>query len=106
VTQSLFLFDQDLRKTGHQILVGVDEAGRGPWAGPVVAAAVALPPDAYLPSLNDSKKLSPHTREKLFAEILNQALFCRHAVISSGEIDRLNILGATHKAMSEALQWT
>lgn len=82
---------------------GVDEAGRGPLAGPVVAAAVILPHDADLGCVNDSKKLSAVQREEAFEKII----FCAHVgvgVASVEEIDRLNIVGATMKAMHRAIE--
>lgn len=84
-------------------LCGVDEAGRGPLAGPVVAAAVILPPGVSLPSLNDSKKLSPRRRERLAAEIRATALAWAVAEVSAAEIDEWNILRATLRAMARAV---
>ncbi|WP_142803481.1 ribonuclease HII [Tepidiphilus sp. J10] len=84
-------------------LCGVDEAGRGPLAGPVVAAAVILPPGASLPGLNDSKKLSPSRRERLAAEIRASALAWAVAEASASEIDEWNILRATLRAMARAV---
>jgi len=85
-------------------VAGVDEAGRGPLAGAVVAAAVILPPDYDLPGLNDSKKLSEKKREALFEPIQEQALSWSIAEASVAEIDRLNILHASLLAMRRALQ--
>lgn len=82
---------------------GVDEAGRGPLAGPVVAAAVILPPGASLSGLNDSKKLSPRRRERLAAEIRTTALAWAVAEASAAEIDEWNILRATLRAMARAV---
>lgn len=84
-------------------LCGVDEAGRGPLAGPVVAAAVILPPGASLSGLNDSKKLSPRRRERLAAEIRTTALAWAVAEASAAEIDEWNILRATLRAMARAV---
>ncbi|MFC4487366.1 MULTISPECIES: ribonuclease HII [Tepidiphilus] len=84
-------------------LCGVDEAGRGPLAGPVVAAAVILPPGASLSGLNDSKKLSPSRRERLAAEIRASALAWAVAEASASEIDEWNILRATLRAMARAV---
>lgn len=83
--------------------VGCDEAGRGPLAGPVMAAAVILPRNFDLPSLNDSKKLSEKIRHELEIEIKNQAISWAVAQCSSGEIDRFNILNASILAMHRAL---
>ncbi|MBI5780201.1 MAG: ribonuclease HII [Rhodocyclales bacterium] len=85
------------------LICGVDEAGRGPLAGPVVAAAVILPPNASLPGLNDSKKLSPRRRERLAAEIRATALAWALAEASAAEIDAWNILRATLRAMARAV---
>mgnify|MGYP001012904763 FL=1 len=82
---------------------GVDEAGRGPLAGPVVAAAVILPPGTSLSGLNDSKKLSPRQRERLAAEIRATALAGAVAEASAAEIDEWNILRATLRAMARAV---
>ena len=85
------------------LLAGVDEAGRGPLAGPVVAAAVILDELQPIRGLNDSKKLSARTRERLFDEIRAKALCCCIAEASVEEIDRLNILQATLLAMRRAV---
>jgi len=86
-----------------RLICGVDEAGRGPLAGPVVAAAVILPPNAPLSGLNDSKKLSPLRRERLAAEIRATALAWAVAEASTSEIDEWNILRATLRAMARAV---
>jgi ribonuclease HII len=83
---------------------GVDEAGRGCLAGPVVAAAVILPHDYKDPGLNDSKKLSATQRNQLRASILESAIAWNAGIISAGRIDEINILNATFEAMHEALQ--
>lgn len=84
-------------------ICGIDEAGRGPLAGPVVAGAVVLPKDCEILYLNDSKKLSEKKRELLFAEIKDKALFCEVGIISPGRIDEINILQATYEAMKTAI---
>lgn len=86
------------------LLAGVDEAGRGPLAGPVVAAAVILDDMRPIAGLNDSKKLSPARREKLFDEIRAKALCCSIAQASVQEIDAINILQATLLAMRRAVE--
>jgi ribonuclease HII len=93
---------RDLHLRG--LVVGVDEAGRGPLAGPVVAAAVMLDPRSPIRGLKDSKKLSARKRERLYDEILAKALCCRVAQASVEEIDRLNILQATLLAMQRAVE--
>ena len=94
----------ELGPVGPGLLAGVDEAGRGPLAGPVVAAAVMLDDRAPIRGLNDSKKLGERSRERLFDEILAKALCCRIAIASVEEIDALNILQATLLAMRRAVQ--
>ena len=89
--------------TEHLIEAGCDEAGRGPLAGPVMAAAVILPRDFDLPGLNDSKKLNEHTRLSLEDRIKNQALAWAVAHCSPAEIDQFNILQASILAMHRAL---
>ena len=85
-------------------VAGIDEAGRGPLAGPVVAAAVVLPEGFHHPELADSKKLTERSRERLYAEITSHGeISWAMAVIEPEEIDRLNVLRATHEAMRRAL---
>lgn len=85
------------------ILCGVDEAGRGPLAGDVFAAAVILPPDCYIEGLNDSKKLSEKKREKLYDEIIKKAVDYCIATATVEEIEKINILNATYLAMTKAV---
>lgn len=86
------------------IICGIDEAGRGPLAGPVVAGAVILPKDCRILYLNDSKKLSEKRREELFVEIKEKAVCWGTGVVSPEEIDGINILQATYKAMRQAFE--
>ena len=102
--QSLADFDNQFRKQGINHLAGVDEAGRGPLAGPVVAAAVILPAGIEIPLLNDSKQVSETLREKLFDEIRSKALTFGIGSASVEEIQRLNILQATFLAMRRAVE--
>ena len=97
--------ERTLRKAGVQIIAGVDEAGRGPLAGPVVAAAVILPADFRHKTLNDSKQLSAAAREAIYCELTAGGSGVTWAVSSaeSDEIDRINILRATHEAMRRAV---
>lgn len=88
---------------GVEVICGVDEAGRGPLAGPVCAAAVILPPHTQIPGLNDSKKLSDKRRRELFPVICEQALAYGIAFATEQEIDEINILQATFLAMERAL---
>jgi ribonuclease HII len=101
---SLRKLPRELGLSSPGLLAGVDEAGRGPLAGPVVAAAVMLDDRAPIRGLNDSKKLGARTRERLFDEILAKALCCRIATASVEEIDTLNILQATLLAMRRAVE--
>ena len=90
-------------ENGVKIICGVDEAGRGPLAGPVCAAAVILPPHAEIPGLNDSKKLSDKRRRELFPVIKEQAIAYGIGIATHEEIDEINILQATFLAMERAL---
>jgi ribonuclease HII len=96
--------DKEYRSKGYPLIAGVDEAGRGPLAGPVFAAAVILPLDCKLPHTLDSKKYSPARREALFEDILATALSWHVASVESRIIDETNILKATMKAMVEAVK--
>lgn len=84
-------------------VAGIDEAGRGPLAGPVVAAAVILPKDIFLPFLNDSKKVTEKRRNVLFDQIKQEALAYGIGIASNALIDEINILQATYEAMREAI---
>lgn len=97
-------FDGQYRDRHVGVFCGVDEAGRGPLAGPVYAAAVILPPDPVIEGLNDSKKLSEKKREALFPIICDTALAWSVATASVEEIDELNILQATFLAMRRAVE--
>ena len=88
---------------GYQIVCGVDEAGRGPLAGPVCAAAVILPANIEIPGLNDSKKLTDKKRRELFPIIKEKAIAYSIAFASHTEIDEINILQATYLAMERAI---
>ena len=88
---------------GCKVICGVDEAGRGPLAGPVCAAAVILPPDLEIPGLNDSKKLSDAKRRALFDVITEQAVAYGICMVDEKRIDEINILQATFEAMQGAL---
>ncbi|MCC5895506.1 MAG: ribonuclease HII [Alkalibacterium sp.] len=96
-------FERNARLKGASYIAGVDEVGRGPLAGPVVSAAVILPPDADLVGINDSKQLSLKDREYWAKKIKEQAVSIRYAVVSAEEIDRLNIYQATRVAMKQAV---
>lgn len=96
-------FERRLQQQGYRVVAGIDEAGRGPLAGPVLAAAVILPERFDLPGLTDSKKLSASARERLFPLIRQQALAVGIGLASAAEIDRHNILQATLRAMVRAV---
>lgn len=100
---SLHLYDLALRQQGYGILAGVDEAGRGPLAGPVVAAAVVLPSGAVLPGANDSKKLSPVRRRAALEGIMDTALAVGVGIVDPDEIDRNNVLQSALRAMGFSL---
>ena len=100
--QSLLAYERGFWGRGL-LVAGVDEVGRGPLAGPVVAAAVILPVDAFVEGADDSKQLSPATREELFHSILATAAAVGVGAASVREIDRINILRATTRAMQRAL---
>ena len=96
-------YEAELRGQGHAVVAGIDEAGRGPLAGPVSAAAVVLPDGFELEGLNDSKKLSPKRRDVLFAELTTRDdVVWAVSVVDAEKIDRVNILRASHMAMARA----
>lgn len=99
----IFEFDQEFRKQGYNNIAGIDEAGRGPLAGPVVASCVIMSPDVYIEGLCDSKKITPSKRERLYNEIQKNALAIGIGIVSHEIIDKINILQATFLAMKEAL---
>ena len=97
------VFESKAREDGYRAVAGVDEAGRGPLAGPVVAAAVILPPGYEHPGINDSKKLSSRQRDRLYAIIQHDAVSIGVGLSEAPLIDRVNILQATLLAMKEAV---
>ena len=99
----LLKFETDLYNKGYIFIAGTDEAGRGPLVGPVVAAAVILPPNYYLEGLNDSKQLSAKKRDMFYDIIMRDALSVGVGIVSPQEIDEINILEASRKAMNIAL---
>ena len=99
----LWTLENEIYAGGVKLLCGVDEAGRGPLAGPVCAAAVMLPQNCLIEGLNDSKKLSEKKREALYDEILNRAVSYGIAFATVEEIEEYNILGATFMAMNRAI---
>ena len=97
-------YERDLWNRGIALVAGVDEAGRGPLAGPVVAAAVVFHPHSFLSEVNDSKQLSPMRRELLFDAIMAEAAGVGIGVVGHELIDQVNILNATFLAMHKAIQ--
>lgn len=100
----LFACEAELHAQGFSVICGIDEAGRGPLAGPVCAAACILPAGLELPGLNDSKKLSEKRREALYAQITTQALSWAVCLVDERTIDEINILQATFRAMRGAVE--
>lgn len=99
----LFSLERELHGQGYALVCGVDEAGRGPLAGPVCAAAVILPENCRIEGLDDSKKLTAKRRKALFGQIQAEAVACGVAFASVEEIESLNILAATFLAMNRAI---
>lgn len=97
------LYESEARRVGYSLIAGIDEAGRGPLAGPVVAAAVILPENSTLEGVRDSKKMTPRAREEAFSLIEERAISVSVAVVSPREIDHINILQAARKAMKHAV---
>ena len=100
---NLYNFEESLRSAGYSVLCGIDEAGRGPLAGPVCAAACVLPDGLVLEGLNDSKKLSEKRREALYDRITAEALAWAVCLVDEKTIDEVNILQATFRAMRGAV---
>lgn len=100
---SEFVKDAELAGDCYRYICGVDEAGRGPLCGPVAAAAVIMPEGTFIDGVNDSKKLSEKKREELYELIIKEAVSYHVCLIDNDEIDRINILNATLKAMEEAI---
>ena len=96
-------FEREYNEKGYEFIAGIDEAGRGPLAGPVVAAAVVLPKGCLIEGVNDSKKISEKKREKLYDEIIEKAIAWGVGIKDNNVIDDINILEATRLAMHEAV---
>lgn len=101
---AMYKLEQQLQKAGYQRIAGVDEAGRGPLAGPVVAAATIIPPGTFIPHLKDSKKLTAKQREKVYEQIMALKIPYGLGQASVEEIDRFNILNASRLAMMRAVR--
>ena len=96
--------ENELRNKGFKTICGIDEAGRGPLAGPVVVASVIMPANSMIEGVNDSKKISEKKREKIYEQILEEAVSYGIAIIGQDEIDEINILNATKKGLTISLQ--
>lgn len=96
--------DKEFFNKGLSYVAGIDEAGRGPLAGPVVVACVIMPKDSMIEGINDSKKISEKKRETLYEKILEEAVSYGVGIINQEEIDEINILQATKKALTEAVK--
>lgn len=97
-------FERECYAAGQQLVAGVDEAGRGPLAGPLVIAAVILPQDVFISGLNDSKQLSAAKRDLLYEEIMAKALDIEVNIVSVSNIDELNIYAATQQGMAQVIE--
>lgn len=104
LVEDMLLYEKEACHQGFQLVAGVDEAGRGPLAGPVVAAAVILPQAALLKGVDDSKKLTPGQREACFQEISSCASRVGIGSVDAPDIDRMNVLQATFHAMIQAIE--
>jgi ribonuclease HII len=100
----MWAYEKEARRNGYQSAAGIDEAGRGPLAGPVVAASVILPDDLSVSGIFDSKKISPKKRETLFDEIHRHAVAVGVGIVEPADIDRINILQASLLAMAISVQ--
>ena len=96
--------EDELRNRGFNMICGIDEAGRGPLAGPVVVASVIMPADSMIEGVNDSKKVSEKKREKLYDQILEEAISYGVGIVGQDEIDEINILNATKKGLTMSLK--
>lgn len=103
MNQTMWEIENAYYEQGIKLICGVDEAGRGPLAGPVCAAAVILPANLEIPGLNDSKKLSDKRRRELFPVIMEKAIAYGIAFVDHEKIDEINILQATYLAMEQAI---
>lgn len=96
-------FENNLHSTGLKYIAGIDEAGRGPLAGPVVVGIAIMKPDSFIEGVNDSKKLSEKKREQLYEQIISEAIDWAVGIVDQKEIDEINILNATKKALHMAI---
>ena len=101
--KKLYMYEKDIIDQGLELIAGIDEVGRGPLAGPVVAAAVILPKFTMIHGINDSKKLSQAKRKDIYQKIMEKAVSVGVGIINNQRIDEINILNATYEAMFEAV---
>ena len=101
---NLKAYENELHQKGFKYICGIDEAGRGPLAGPVVVASVIMPEGSMIEGVNDSKKVSEKKREKIYEQILEEAISYGIAIIGQDEIDEINILNATKKGLTMSLK--
>ena len=101
---NLKIIENELHTKGFKNICGIDEAGRGPLAGPVVVAGVIMPEDSMIEGVNDSKKVSEKKREKLYELIIEEAISYSVGIVDQNEIDRINILNATKAGLTEAVR--
>jgi len=102
--QAMFGYERMFWDSGIQYVAGIDEAGRGPLAGPVVAAAVIFKPGVFINGINDSKQLSERKRDSLFPQIYEHAVSVGIGIVDHSEIDAINILNATYNSMHRAVE--
>ena len=96
--------EKDVYNEGYKYICGIDEAGRGPLAGPVVVASVIMPKESMIEGVNDSKKISEKKREKLYDLIIDEAISYGVGIISQDEIDKINILNATKEGLTNSIK--
>lgn len=96
--------DNEIYKNGAKYICGIDEAGRGPLAGPVVVASVIMPKDSMIEGVNDSKKISEKRREKIYEQIINEAISYSVGIIDENKIDEINILQATKLGLTTSVK--
>ena len=96
--------EDELRKKGFKTICGIDEAGRGPLAGPVVVASVIMTEESFIEGINDSKKISEKKREKLYDQIIEEAISYGISIIGQEEIDEINVLNATKRGLTDSLK--
>ena len=102
--QEIRKMEEEIYSQGTEYICGIDEAGRGPLAGPVVVASVIMPKDSMIEGVNDSKKISEKKRERLYDEIIENAISYSVGIVDQKEIDRVNILNATKAGLTECIK--